>query len=87
MRFSSNKLTILANSFVGKVHEEIDVQTIGDDIEIAFNPKYCMNVLKNIADETVYFDMLTGISPCVVRPVQGDRYYYLIVPVRIFSQY
>lgn len=87
MRFASDKLTILANSFVGKVHEEIDVQTIGDDIEIAFNPKYCMNVLKNIADETVYFDMLTGISPCVVRPVQGDRYYYLIVPVRIFSQY
>ena len=87
MKFASNKVQINANSFVGKICEEIDAQIIGEDIEIAFNPKYCMNVLKNIPDETVYFDLLTGISPCVVRPVQGDRYYYLIVPVRIYSQY
>ena len=87
MKFGSNKIQINANSFVGKICEEIDAQIIGEDIEIAFNPKYCMNVLKNVPDETVYFDLLTGISPCVVRPVQGDRYYYLIVPVRIYSQY
>lgn len=86
MRFGGGKLTINANSFVGKISEEVDAQIVGDDIEIAFNPRYCMNVLKNIHDETVYFDMITGISPCVVRPVQGNRYYYLIVPVRIFTQ-
>ncbi len=86
MRFGGGRLTINANSFVGKISEEVDAQIVGDDIEIAFNPRYCMNVLKNIHDETVYFDMLTSISPCVVRPVQGNRYYYLIVPVRIFSQ-
>ena len=56
-------------------------------IEIAFKPKYCMNVLKNITDENVYFDMTSSISPCVVRPVQGDGFYYLIVPVRTYSQY
>jgi len=87
MVFSNNKIRITANSFLGKIVEEIDAQVIGEDIEIAFNPKYCINVLKNIADETVYFDMLSGISPCVVRPVQGEDYYYLIVPVRIYSQY
>ena len=87
MKFSDNHLTITANSFVGKVNEEIDCQIIGDDMEIAFNPRYCMNVLKNIHEENVYFDMTSGISPCVVRPVQGDNFYYLIVPVRIYSQY
>lgn len=87
MRFHEGKLTINANSYVGKIDEEIDVQIIGEDMEIAFNPKYCLNVLKSIDDETVYMDMLTGISPCVVRPVQGDAYLYLIVPVRIYSQF
>ena len=29
--------------------------------------------------------MTNNISPCVVRPVQGDGFYYLILPVRIFS--
>ena len=87
MQFHDGKLTITANSFVGKIDEEMDVQIIGEDMEIAFNPKYCLNVLKNIPDETVYLDLLTSISPCVVRPVQGDSYYYLIVPVRIYSQF
>ena len=62
-------------------------EAVGEDIDIAFNPKYCMNILKVIKDETVYMDFLSPISPCVVRPVQGDRYYYLIVPVRIYSQF
>ena len=84
---TKEELTITANSFVGKIDEEMDVQIIGEDMEIAFNPKYCLNVLKNIPDETVYLDLLTSISPCVVRPVQGDSYYYLIVPVRIYSQF
>ena len=87
MRFGGGKLSITANSYIGKINEELDVQINGEDMEIAFNPKYCMNVLKCIPDETVYLEMLTGISPCVVRPVQGDSYYYLIVPVRIYSQF
>lgn len=87
MEFHDNKLTLHANSFIGTSNEDIDVQMNGDNIEIAFNPKYCMNVLKNVPDEQVYFDLTTNISPCVVRPVNGDAYYYLIVPVRIYSQY
>ena len=87
MKFSQNMLTITANSFAGKINEEMQVQINGEDIDIAFNPKYCMNILKAIKDEKIYMDFLSPISPCVVRPVQGERYYYLIVPVRIYSQF
>lgn len=87
LSFKAGKLTITANSMAGNINEEMDVQINGDEIEIAFNPKYCMNILKNIHDENVYMDFTTSISPCVVRPVQGDSYYYLIVPVRIYSQF
>lgn len=87
MKFHNNQLVITANSFVGKINEEIEVQMTGEDIDIAFNPKYCMNILKCIPDEKIYMELNTGISPCVVRPVQGDGYYYLIVPVRIYSQF
>ena len=87
LRFANDTLTVNANSFVGKVHEEMPIQLIGEDLEIAFNPKYCLNVLKNISDENVYLDMVSGISPCAVRPVNGEDYLYLIVPVRVYSQY
>lgn len=87
MKFHNNKLNILANSFAGRINEEIDVQINGEDIDIAFNPKFCMNILKCIPDEKIYMDFLTSISPCVVRPATKEGYYYLIVPVRIYTQF
>lgn len=87
MSFQNGKLTITANSFAGKINEEMECVIIGEDIDIAFNPRFCMNIFKCIPDENIYMDFVTNISPAVVRPVQGDSYYYLIVPVRIYSQF
>lgn len=87
MRFHGKTLSISANSFVGKTNEEMEVQINGEDIDIAFNPRFCMNILKCIEDENIYMDFTTGISPCVIRPSQGEGYYYLIVPVRIYSNF
>lgn len=87
MKFHDNHLVISANSFVGNINEEMDVQINGEDLDIAFNPKFCMNILKCIDDEKIYMDFTSSISPCVIKPAQGDGYYYLIVPVRIYSQF
>lgn len=87
MKFHANRLNIVATSFVGAVDENIDVQINGDDIDIAFNPKYCLNILKCIPTEKIYLDFTTPISPCVIRPSTGDGYYYLVVPVRIGYQF
>ncbi|MDO4564460.1 MAG: DNA polymerase III subunit beta [Clostridia bacterium] len=84
MSFEGDKLTITAESFIGSINDEIEVKLIGEDIKIAFNPKFCLNILKCIPDETVYFEFNSSISPCVIRPVRGESYYYLIVPMRIY---
>ena len=87
MKFHRDKLNITANSFVGNIDEEMDAKIVGEDIEIAFNPRYCMNILKCMPDENVYMEFNTPISPCVVRPEITEGFYYLIVPVRIYTQY
>ena len=87
LKFHNGKLNITANSFIGKINEEMVVQINGEDIDIAFNPKFCMNILKCIPEEKIYMDFTTSISPCVVRPVNTEGFYYLIVPVRIYSQF
>lgn len=84
LQFEEQQLTIRAESHLGRTEDTIEVQIVGDGFEIAFNPKYCLNVLKNISDEKIYMEFNTPISPCLIRPVQGDRYLYLIVPMRIF---
>ena len=83
--FTADKLTIAANSELGRSHEEIPVDVMGEDIEIAFNAKYFTDVLRVLDDDEIYLDMNNNISPCVVRPIQGNAYYYLILPVRLFS--
>ena len=85
MKFSGDKVTISANSHAGKVSEEVDAQKAGDDIDIAFNPRFVMNVLKNIPDDKVYMDFTTSVAPCVIKPAKTDGFYYLIVPVRIYQ--
>ena len=86
MKFHGNTLHIQANSFVGRMDEEIEVQMNGEDIDISLNPRFCMNILKCIPDEKVYMDFTTSISPCVIRAAVTEGYYYLIVPLRMYTQ-
>lgn len=84
-KFEKESLEIRSNCEFGQSDEQIEVQCMGDPIEIAFNSRYLSEVLKAVDDEFVYLDMNNSISPCVVRPVDGENYYYLVLPVRFFS--
>ena len=87
MYFRNGLLSITSKNTSGEIEEEVPCTVIGDDIRIAFNPRYCMNILKNIDDEKICMEFMTNISPAVIRPLEGEEYYYLIVPVRIYAQY
>ena len=84
MHFEGSTLTVSAESFVGRSEDTMEVSIVGDPIDIAFNPKYVINILRSVTDETVYLEFNSSISPCVIRPVQGDAYLYLIVPMRVY---
>lgn len=83
--FGADTLTLSANSEIGSSQEEISINLVGSDLDIAFNAKFFSDVLKVLEDEELFLDMNNNISPCVVRPVQGERFYYLVLPVRLFT--
>lgn len=83
MTIRNDLLTVTSRSEEGNVREEIVMEKTGDDLEIGFNSKFVIDVLKVIDDEEISMVFKTGTSPCVVRPVEGDAYEYLILPVRI----
>lgn len=76
-------ITITSKSEEGNVKEEVIVNKTGDDIEIGFNAKYVLDVLKSIDDDEIEMTFNTSITPCIVRPLEGNKYEYLILPVRI----
>lgn len=85
MNFSENSLAVTSNAELGDVLEEMDATLSGDPIDIAFNAKYITDVIRNITDDELCMKFNSNVSPCVVCPPEGDRYIYLILPVRVFQ--
>jgi len=65
--------------------QELEAALTGDPIDIAFNAKYITDVIRNITDDELCMKFNSNVSPCVVCPMEGDQYVYLILPVRVFQ--
>lgn len=79
----ADKLVITSRSEEGNVKEEIFIEKLGDDLDIGFNSKYILDVLKIVSDEEISMEYNSSVSPCIIKPVEGDNYLYLVLPVRI----
>lgn len=77
-----NSMGISSNTVIGRVNERVDVLLEGKDVTISLNCKYVSECLNAIADEKICIGLNGAVSPCVVTPVDGDSYLYLILPVR-----
>lgn len=78
-----DKIIITSRSEEGNVKEEVFVEKEGVDLDIGFNSKYILDVLKAVSDENVVMEFNTSVSPCLIKPVKGREYEYLVLPVRI----
>lgn len=80
---SENSFNISSRSEEGNVNEDISADISGDEIQIGFNSKYLIDVLKAVDDDEIAFEMGTNVSACLIKPVDGDNYTFLVLPVRI----
>ncbi|MCI9639388.1 MAG: DNA polymerase III subunit beta [Emergencia sp.] len=83
MSIKDTIVTITSKSEEGNVKEEVIISKEGEDLDIGFNAKYVLDVMKSIDDEEVYMYFNTPITPCLVEPIEGEAFEYLILPVRI----
>lgn len=80
---SDDVMNILSSSEEGAVFEEIIIEKDGEDLTIGFNAKYMTDILKVIDDDSIKMEMNSEIKPCLISQVSGDRYQYLVLPVRV----
>ncbi|MEG1889774.1 MAG: DNA polymerase III subunit beta [Clostridia bacterium] len=85
MKATENNLKISSMSELGDVLEDLDAHLEGEPIEIAFNARYISDVIKNVDEECCTLCMNTNVSPCVISPLEGDSYLYLVLPVRVYN--
>ena len=80
-----NTMAITSNTDKGNVYEEVSLELEGDYLDIAFNSRYFLEGLKNIDSEEIFIEFTTNVNPCIIRPADGVKYTYLLLPVRISS--
>ncbi len=81
---SNNALRISANSQgLGEEEEEIEVPYAGKDFEIAFNPVFLLDVLKNSDSSEIRFEFSSSLNPGLIRPTADDSYICVIMPMRL----
>lgn len=83
---SGDRIIITSQSEEGNVKEELFIEKEGTDLEIGFNAKYVLEVFKVITHEEVIMELNTNISPCMIKPLEGNEFEYLILPVRISAR-
>ena len=82
IRITDDQMELRIDSAMGSMNEEIDIEKTGRDIIIGFNPKFLIDALKVIEDETVDIYLVNPKAPCFIRDKE-ETYTYLILPVNI----
>lgn len=80
MDIKDDSMELKIKSFIGSMDEEIAIEKSGKDILIGFNPKFFIDALRVIDDETVTLYMVNPKAPCYIRDDE-EQYIYLILPV------
>ena len=82
IEITDDRMELRINSSMGSMNEEIDIVKDGKDIVIGFNPKFLIDALKVIDDETIHMYLMNPKAPCFIRDDE-ETYTYLILPVNI----
>jgi DNA polymerase-3 subunit beta len=85
LNIKDDNIVITSNSQLGKVREELYVFLQGDSLQIAFNSKYLIDVLKIMEEDEIIMEFTSGVSPCILKNKELNNCTYLVVPVRLLN--
>jgi DNA polymerase-3 subunit beta len=82
--FRENNLEITAtNPDRGESKEDMDIEYGGDPMQIAFNPRYFIDVLNVMEEDTVLLHIADEEKPCLIDGETDKGFLSVIMPMRI----
>ena len=87
IKIEKDGLKLSANTpQVGSEEDFIEARTEGEEIEVAFNFRFLLDLLNNFPDKELVFESLGSLSPGVFK-AKSEKYSFLhiIMPVRVQS--
>lgn len=82
--FEAGKLIITStNPDIGESKEEVQVEFTGDPIEVAFNPRFFIEVLNVIDTDSVNLAIVDADKPCMLTGEDDADFITVIMPMRV----
>lgn len=85
IRLSLGKEKLLLSSNnpeVGEAHEEMEVNSPGEEIVTGFNAQYLLDIMENHDGEEVILELKDALSPCLIQE-EGKKCFYVVMPMRV----
>ena len=82
-KFGDNTAEFRTVSTIGEAYDVCPIAGDGKDLEIGFNCRYFLDALRAVPDSECTLEMINGLSPIVLNPTDGNRYSYMVLPVRL----
>ena len=84
MAIGKNKITASSSTpSVGHGSVEVEAVVEGEENEIAFNGRYLLELLSNIDDEDMVFEMSGPLNAGVFKIAGDNSFLHLIMPIRV----
>jgi len=72
-----------SNPELGEAEESLSVDYAGEEMAIGFNSRYLLDALGAIEADEVVAELKDGLSPGIIRSLEGEEYFCVIMPMRI----
>jgi len=86
LNFDKDEVNLLCISPLGRIEDKILIKSNGGQIEIGFNNKYLLEAFKNTEREEVCLELKDSLSPMVIKPLEGESFTFLVLPVRLRNE-
>ncbi|MEW9899916.1 DNA polymerase III subunit beta [Chitinivorax sp. PXF-14] len=71
------------NSEQEEAQEELEIDYVGEPLDIGFNITYLLDVLANVPVETMNFSFGDAMGSALITLPDNDRFKYVVMPMRI----
>lgn len=85
-KFDNDEMRVSTISSIGKVRDYIHANISGNGVEIGFNSKYLLDAFGASDVDEVRIELNGPVNPAKILPVQGDRFLFLVLPMRLKSE-
>lgn len=86
LQFTKEELIVKCIASTGQIMDTLPVPFDGEETEIGFSYKYLHDALKACETDVVKIEFNSNLSPCLLKPLDGDSFIQMVLPVRLKNE-